>query len=92
MKKILRFRRYGALGLDDLDRCCRRHRNLYRHVHWDFEDCGKAEKSTIHPTGLRKEYGNRPALQKPFQTRDLETALAEASAGSNMVASDDKIN
>jgi CheY-like chemotaxis protein len=37
-------------------------------------------------TGLRKEYGNRPVLQKPFQTKALETALAQALAGSNVVA------
>jgi CheY-like chemotaxis protein len=37
-------------------------------------------------TGLRKEYGNRPILQKPFQMRDLEIALAQALAGSNVVA------
>jgi CheY-like chemotaxis protein len=42
-------------------------------------------------TGLRQEYGNRPVLQKPFQTRDLESALAEALAGSNVVAVTDKI-
>ena len=35
--------------------------------------------------GLRKEYGNRPVLQKPFQTQDLEIALAQALAGSNVV-------
>jgi CheY-like chemotaxis protein len=36
--------------------------------------------------GLRKEYGNRPVLQKPFQTKDLEIALAQALAGSDVVA------
>jgi CheY-like chemotaxis protein len=36
-------------------------------------------------TGLRKEYGNRPVLQKPFQARDLETALAQALADSQVV-------
>jgi CheY-like chemotaxis protein len=36
-------------------------------------------------TGLRQEYGNRPVLQKPFQARDLESALAEALARSNVV-------
>ena len=35
--------------------------------------------------GLRKEYGNRPILQKPFQTKDLEIALAQAFAGANVV-------
>ena len=39
-------------------------------------------------TGLRKEYGNSPVLQKPFQAKDLETALAEALAGSNVAAGD----
>jgi CheY-like chemotaxis protein len=43
-------------------------------------------------TGLRKEYGNRPVLQKPFQAKDLEIALAEALAGSNVVAGDNEIN
>jgi CheY-like chemotaxis protein len=38
--------------------------------------------------GLRKEYGNRPVLQKPFQISDLEVALVEALAGSNVVAGD----
>ncbi len=33
--------------------------------------------------GLRQEYENRPVLQKPFQQKDLETALADALAGSN---------
>ena len=42
-------------------------------------------------TGLRQEYGNRPVLQKPFQARDLETALAEALGGSNVVAETDEI-
>jgi CheY-like chemotaxis protein len=37
-------------------------------------------------TGLRQEYGNRPVLQKPFQQKDLEMALAEALGGSNRVA------
>ena len=37
-------------------------------------------------TGMRPEYGDRPVLQKPFQAKDLETALAEALAGSNVVA------
>ena len=37
-------------------------------------------------TGLRQEYGNRPVLPKPFQARDLENALAEALARSNVVA------
>ena len=37
-------------------------------------------------TGLRQEYGNRPVLQKPFQTRDLETALTEALNGRNVAA------
>ena len=37
-------------------------------------------------TGLRQEYGNRPVLQKPFQARDLETALTEALYGSNVAA------
>lgn len=39
-------------------------------------------------SGMRREYGNRPVLQKPFQAKDLETALAEALAGSNVVAGD----
>jgi CheY-like chemotaxis protein len=43
-------------------------------------------------TALRKEYGNRPVLQKPFQAKDLEIALAEALAGSNVVADDNEIN
>ncbi|KJC48093.1 hypothetical protein UB31_18225 [Bradyrhizobium sp. LTSP849] len=43
-------------------------------------------------TGLRKEYGAQPVLQKPFQTKDLETALAQALAGSNAAAGDDGIN
>ena len=38
--------------------------------------------------GLRKEYGNRPVLQKPFQISELETALVEALAGSSVVAGD----
>jgi CheY-like chemotaxis protein len=29
-------------------------------------------------TGLRQEYANCPVLQKPFQARDFENALAEA--------------
>ena len=33
--------------------------------------------------GLRQEYENRPVLQKPFQQKELETALADALAGSN---------
>jgi CheY-like chemotaxis protein len=37
-------------------------------------------------TGLRQEYGNRPVLQKPFQAKDLENALAEALTGSNVIA------
>jgi CheY-like chemotaxis protein len=37
-------------------------------------------------TGLRKEYGNRPVLQKPFQQKDLEIALAQALGGANVVA------
>jgi CheY-like chemotaxis protein len=39
-------------------------------------------------TGVRPEYGDRPVLQKPFQAKDLETALAEALAGSNVIAGD----
>jgi hypothetical protein len=35
-------------------------------------------------TGLRKEYGNRPVLQKPFQAKDLEIALAQGLGGSNV--------
>jgi CheY-like chemotaxis protein len=35
-------------------------------------------------TGLRKDYGNRPVLQKPFQQKDFEIALAHALAGSDM--------
>ncbi len=38
--------------------------------------------------GLRKEYGNRPVLQKPFQISELDTALVEALAGSSVVAGD----
>jgi CheY-like chemotaxis protein len=34
-------------------------------------------------TSLRPEYGDRPVLQKPFQAKDLESALAEALSGSN---------
>jgi CheY-like chemotaxis protein len=41
--------------------------------------------------GLRQGYQNRPVLQKPFQARDLENALAEALAGSNAVAGDGEI-
>jgi CheY-like chemotaxis protein len=37
-------------------------------------------------TGLRKEYGNRPVLQKPFETKDLESALVQVLAGSNVIA------
>jgi CheY-like chemotaxis protein len=37
-------------------------------------------------TGVRQEHGNRRVLQKPFQARDLESALAEALARSNVVA------
>jgi CheY-like chemotaxis protein len=37
-------------------------------------------------TGLRPEYGDRPVLQKPFQARDLQAALAEALNGSNVAA------
>jgi CheY-like chemotaxis protein len=37
-------------------------------------------------TGLRKEYGSRPILTKPFQQTDLEMALAEALGDSNAVA------
>ena len=36
--------------------------------------------------GLREEYGNRPVLQKPFQQKDLEIALARALGGSNVAA------
>jgi len=43
-------------------------------------------------SGLREEYGDRPVLQKPFQAKDLETALAQALAGSNVVADDNEIN
>jgi CheY-like chemotaxis protein len=42
-------------------------------------------------TGLRPEYGDRPVLQKPFQTKDLEVALVDALAGSNVVAGDNEI-
>jgi hypothetical protein len=35
---------------------------------------------------MRPEYGDRPVLQKPFQAKDLEIALADALAGSNVVA------
>ena len=37
-------------------------------------------------TGLRQEYGNRTVLQKPFQARDLETALTESLNGTNVAA------
>jgi len=37
-------------------------------------------------TGRRQEYGNRPVLQKPFQARDLSTALTEALNGTNVAA------
>jgi CheY-like chemotaxis protein len=43
-------------------------------------------------TGLRKGYGKWPILQKPFQAKDLETALAEALSGSNVVADDNGVN
>jgi CheY-like chemotaxis protein len=43
-------------------------------------------------TGVRGEYENRPVLQKPFQARELETALVEALAGSNFVAGVEEIN
>ena len=43
-------------------------------------------------TGMRPEYGDRPVLQKPFQAKDLEIALADALAGSNVVAGDNMIN
>jgi CheY-like chemotaxis protein len=33
--------------------------------------------------GLRQEYENRPVLQKPFQQKDLEAALADALDSSN---------
>jgi CheY-like chemotaxis protein len=36
--------------------------------------------------GLRAEQVGRPVLQKPFQTKDLENALAQALAGSNVIA------
>ena len=39
-------------------------------------------------TGMRPEYANRPVLQKPFQAKNLEIALAEALAASNVVAGD----
>ena len=42
-------------------------------------------------TGMRPEYSDRPVLQKPFQAIDLETALAQALAGSNVVAGDNVI-
>jgi CheY-like chemotaxis protein len=37
-------------------------------------------------TGMRPGYGDRPVLQKPFQVKDLETALVEALAGSTVIA------
>ena len=37
-------------------------------------------------TGLRPQYANRPVLQKPFQARDLETALTESLNGTNVAA------
>jgi CheY-like chemotaxis protein len=43
-------------------------------------------------TGVRVEYENRPVLQKPFQARELETALVEALAGSNFVAGVEEIS
>jgi CheY-like chemotaxis protein len=42
--------------------------------------------------GLREEYGDRPVLQKPFQARDLETALKEALSDSNVVGGVDEID
>jgi CheY-like chemotaxis protein len=36
--------------------------------------------------GLRKEYENRPILQKPFQQKDLEIALVQTLGGSHVVA------
>jgi CheY-like chemotaxis protein len=39
-------------------------------------------------TGLRQEYGNRPVLQKPFQARDLENALAEALGSAAIARAD----
>ena len=36
----------------------------------------------------RPSSGNRRILQKPFQARDLENALAEALSGSNVIAGD----
>ena len=36
-------------------------------------------------TGVRDQYRDRPVLQKPFQSRDLESALKEALRGSNSV-------
>jgi CheY-like chemotaxis protein len=38
--------------------------------------------------GMRPEYRDRAVLQKPFQAKDLEIALAGALAGSNVVAGD----
>jgi CheY-like chemotaxis protein len=43
-------------------------------------------------TGLREDYRDRPVLQKPFQARELEAALAEALSGSNVVVGVDEIN
>jgi CheY-like chemotaxis protein len=43
-------------------------------------------------TGLREEYRDRQVLQKPFQARDLETALTNALGDSNVVDSLDGIN
>jgi CheY-like chemotaxis protein len=43
-------------------------------------------------TNLREEYGDRPVLQKPFQMRDLETALTEALSHSNVATGMDEIN
>jgi CheY-like chemotaxis protein len=37
-------------------------------------------------TGVSPEYGNRPILQKPFQLKDLEKALAEILGVSDNVA------
>ena len=39
-------------------------------------------------TGMIPEYRDRSVLQKPFQAKDLETALAEALADSNVAAGD----
>jgi len=43
-------------------------------------------------TNLREEYADRPVLPKPFQARDLETALMEALSDPNMVTGVDEIN